>query len=310
VLLESDFVVSDELDGVLLEPEAAEPLGLELELDGVLLDEDEDEPPLALSFFVFRSIEVDEELEPEGAALGAAVVPLADEELGELGVAVVPLAEEDEEPGVAVVAPDGAVVEDELEERSAPRSHAVISVAPSARETATAIVDILMRPPWLGYWKAGANIGPLVLNHHQISVSGLSVLCRRLRVARPRTFAVLVRLKIAMLVGVLRIDLPLRWVRSFAFLARARRSGICRCRRRSRSRLRNCRRDVGFRRRRRSRVAIASRDKHGGEGESQGAQFHRCLRFTPLRLQTTYHARPWIACYPPPSSAVIRSRIG
>ena len=135
MLLDSDFVVSDELDGVLLEPEAAEPLGLALELDGVLLDEDEDEPPLALSFFVFRSIEVDEELEPEGAVLGAAVVPLADE---------------DEEPGVALVAPDGEVV-DELDERSAARSHAVISVAPSARETATAIVDILMRPPWLGY---------------------------------------------------------------------------------------------------------------------------------------------------------------
>jgi len=152
----SYFVVSDELeldddgvelldDGVLLEPEAAEPLGAALELDGVLLDEDEDEPPLALSFFVFRSIEVDEELEPEGAVLGAAVVPLADE---------------DEEPGVALVAPDGAVVEDELEVRSAPRSHAAISDAPSARETATAIVDILMRPPWLGYWKTGANIGP------------------------------------------------------------------------------------------------------------------------------------------------------
>jgi hypothetical protein len=135
VLLDSDFVVSDELDGVLLEPEAAEPLGLALELDGVLLDEDEDEPPLALSFFVFRSIEVDEELEPEGAVLGAAVVPLADE---------------DEEPGAALVAPDGEVV-DELDERSAARSHAAISDAPSARETATAIVDILMRPPWLGY---------------------------------------------------------------------------------------------------------------------------------------------------------------
>lgn len=146
LLLESDFVVSDEdgalllededdgADGVLLEPEAAEPLGVELELDGLVLDEDEDEPPLALSFFVFRSIEVDEELEPEGAVLGAAVVPLADDE---------------DEPG-DVVEPDGAVVEDELDERSAPRSHAVISVAPSARETATASVDILMWPPWLG----------------------------------------------------------------------------------------------------------------------------------------------------------------
>lgn len=126
-------VLESALDGVLLEPAPAEPLGV-LELDG-LDEEDEDEPPLALSF-LFRSIEVDEELEPEGAVLGAAVVPLADED----------------EPEGDVVAPDGEVV-DELDERSAARSHAVISVAPSARETATAIVDILMGPPWLGYWE-------------------------------------------------------------------------------------------------------------------------------------------------------------
>jgi hypothetical protein len=81
------------------------------------------------------SIEVDEELEPDGAVLGELVVPPADDE--------------DEPPGVAVE-PEGAVV-DELEERSAPRSHAAISDAPSARETATARVDILMGPPWLGY---------------------------------------------------------------------------------------------------------------------------------------------------------------
>ena len=117
------------LDGVLLEPAPAEPLGL-VELDGAL-DEDEDEPPLAWSFLL-RSIEVDEELELGGVA----VVPPADDE--------------DDEPGAAVE-PEGAVVEDELDERSAPRSHAVISDAPSARETATAIVDNLMWPPWLGY---------------------------------------------------------------------------------------------------------------------------------------------------------------
>ena len=179
VLLESDFVVSDEDgveldedDGVLLEPDAAEPLGVELELDGLVLDDDEDEPPLALSF-LFRSIEVEDELEPEGDVLGAAVVPLADE---------------DEEPGV-VVAPEGEV-EDELDERSAPRSHAVISVAPSARETATAIVDILMGPPWLGYWNTGANIGPRLLNHHRdVWVSSLSsAACRSIGdLYRPRS---------------------------------------------------------------------------------------------------------------------------
>ena len=118
--------------GVLLEPAPAEPLRLP-ELDGAVLDED-DAPPLAWSFLL-RSIEVDEELEPDGAVLGVLVVPPADDE--------------DDEPG-AVVAPEGAV-EDELDERSAPRSHAVISDAPSARETATAIVDNLMGPPWLGY---------------------------------------------------------------------------------------------------------------------------------------------------------------
>jgi hypothetical protein len=113
--------------GVLLEPAPAEPLGLV----GALLDEDEDDPPLAWSFLL-RSIEVDEELELGGVA----VVPPADDE--------------DDEPGV-VVAPDEGEVEDELDERSAPRSQAAISDAPSARETATAIVDNLMWPPWLGY---------------------------------------------------------------------------------------------------------------------------------------------------------------
>ena len=131
VLLDGLEELDEDEDGVLLlEPAPAEPEGA-----GVVLDEDEDEPPLALSFLVFRSIVVDDELEPEGAALGEAVVPAADE---------------DDEPG-AVVAPDGAVVEDELEERSAARSHAVISDAPSARETATAMVESLMGPPWLGY---------------------------------------------------------------------------------------------------------------------------------------------------------------
>ena len=111
------------------------------ELDGVLLVEPAP-APLALSF-LFRSIVVDEELEPDGAA-------------------VVPLADEDDEPdGVALVAPEGDVVDDELEERSAaPRSHAVISVAPSARETTTAIVESLMWPPWLGYIYEAARIGP------------------------------------------------------------------------------------------------------------------------------------------------------
>ena len=131
-LLELDGAALDgaALDGVLLEPAPAEPLGVP-ELDGAVIDEDEDDPPLAWSFLL-RSIEVDEELELGGVA----VVPPADDE--------------DDEPG-AVVAPEEGEVEDELDERSAPRSHAAISDAPSARETAIAIVDNLMGPPWLGY---------------------------------------------------------------------------------------------------------------------------------------------------------------
>jgi len=129
VLLDGLEELDEDEDGVLLEPAPAVPLGLE-----GALDEDEDEPPLAWSF-LFRSIEVDEELEPDGAVLGVLVVPPADDE--------------DDEPGAAVE-PEGAV-DDELDERSAPRSHAVISDAPSARETATAMVESLMWPPWLGY---------------------------------------------------------------------------------------------------------------------------------------------------------------
>jgi hypothetical protein len=130
VLLDGLEELDEDEGGVLLEPAPAEPLGLP-ELDGAVLDED-DAPPLAWSFLLM-SIEVDEELEPEGV-LGVAVVPPADDE--------------DDEPGAAVE-PEGAV-EDE-DERSAPRSHAVISDAPSARETATAMVENLMWPPWLGY---------------------------------------------------------------------------------------------------------------------------------------------------------------
>jgi hypothetical protein len=179
-------------DGVLLEPAPAEPLG-ELELDGLVDDEDEEEPPLALSFFgAFTSIEVEDELEPEGAALGEAVVPLADEELGELGVAVVPLADEDDEPG-DVVAPEGEVVDEELEERSAPRSHAVISDAPSARETATAIVESLMGPPWLGYGKkskdrAASVKRPSATRQRRVSSSS-SAWCRWISVRRHRRSA-------------------------------------------------------------------------------------------------------------------------
>jgi hypothetical protein len=149
-----DGVDEDEDDGVLEEPApAAPPLVPELEGAAELL---EDAPPLA-GLFVESLLE--EELEPEGLALG--VLPAADEddEPGvALGAEVVPLAL-DEEPEGDEVAPEGEV-DEELEERSAARSHAVISDAPSARETATASVESLMWPPWLGYWITGARIGP------------------------------------------------------------------------------------------------------------------------------------------------------
>jgi hypothetical protein len=148
--------------GCVVEPAPAEPLGVaELELDGAVLDEDDEEPPLALSFF-WMSIEVDEELEP-GAVLGAVVVPEAELE---------------DEPGAvlgAVVAPepDGEVVdEDEVEpagvrEALSDLLQPLITAAPNARVTARARVETFMGPPWLGYGKEGARIGPRMLRSHQ-----------------------------------------------------------------------------------------------------------------------------------------------
>ena len=74
------------------------------------------------------------------------------------------VAQDELEPAGARVEPEGAVVLELELERSAARSQAAINEAPSARETATAIVESLMRPPWLGYKVLGANIGPRLLN--------------------------------------------------------------------------------------------------------------------------------------------------
>jgi len=124
--------LDEDEDGVAVEPEPAEPLIVELdeELPGVA-----DEPLL-------MSTEVEDELEPEGAVLGVADVPPADDE---------------DEPAGARVEPEGAVVLELELERSAARSQAAINEAPSARETATAIVESLMRPPWLGYKVLGSK---------------------------------------------------------------------------------------------------------------------------------------------------------
>ena len=152
-----DGLDEDDGDGVLLAPAPAAP-PLVPELDGEALEDDA--PPLA--GLLLESLELDE-LEPEGLADGELLEPDEDalpegDALGE--VVAPPLADEDEEPEGEVVAPEGEVDDEELDDLSAPRSHAVISEAPSARETATARVESLMWPPWLGYLMQGARIGP------------------------------------------------------------------------------------------------------------------------------------------------------
>jgi hypothetical protein len=142
-VLEGVLLLELELDGVLVEPAPAEPL--------MVVELDEELGAGAVLSFLLMSTEVEDELEPAGAA-GVAAVPPADDE--------------DDEPAGARVAPDGAeVVLEELEARSLVRSQAAINEAPSARETATAIVESLMRPPGLGYKLLAANIGPRLLNH-------------------------------------------------------------------------------------------------------------------------------------------------
>ncbi|HUQ76776.1 MAG TPA: hypothetical protein VM183_18805 [Burkholderiales bacterium] len=137
-LLEDGVELLEELESlgcVLLEPAPAAPpvVPAEPELEGAALDED-DAPPLALSFLLM-SIDVDEELEPEGAALGDVV----DEEL--------------DEGAVLEPAPDGLVVLDELDAPAgllSARSQPASTAAPNAMETATAKVENFMWPPWLG----------------------------------------------------------------------------------------------------------------------------------------------------------------
>jgi hypothetical protein len=153
-------------------PAPAEPLGDELELDGELLDE---APPLALSFFASSDVEDDEELAPGVELLeGELVVPEAELEDGELGAgaAVVPEAELEDEPGVLVEPePEGVVALEEeapagaFEPVSALLQPAIIA-PPNARETARARVENFMGPPWLGYGKEAARIGPGMLRSH------------------------------------------------------------------------------------------------------------------------------------------------
>ncbi|HET7365952.1 MAG TPA: hypothetical protein VFJ70_20445 [Burkholderiales bacterium] len=122
----------------LLEPAPAAPLGLELEGEEL---EDEDAPPLAGLFVVSLEleelelgevlgevVEPDEDAEPEGEVLGDVLAPPEDDE--------------DIEPDGEVVDPEGDVP------RSLERLQPVTTAVPSARVTASAKVESLMRPPW------------------------------------------------------------------------------------------------------------------------------------------------------------------
>lgn len=173
--------------------EEPEPEGWALELDGAVVDDEDEEPPLALSFF-WMSIEVDEELEPA--------------------------------PEGAAVEPEGAVVLDELDDAGA-RSRLLSpqparTAAPNVIETATAMVESFMWPPWLGYRKEAARIGPRLLRLYPCRL--VFHRGRRVRALRPGLVAAL--LEVAMLVGVLRIDLALHGIRAFALLRLARRAGV------------------------------------------------------------------------------------
>jgi hypothetical protein len=119
------------LGGVEVAPLPAEPFVVLEELLGLVLEA----PPPAWSFFCMSDEVADEELDGGVALDGLVEVlePAEDEPDGEVDGVVVVL---DEEPVAA---------------RSLPaRSQAVSRVAPSAMETAMAIVDSLMRPPWVG----------------------------------------------------------------------------------------------------------------------------------------------------------------
>jgi len=105
-----------------------------------------------------EALELDEP--PEAGALGEA---LDDEELELLSVDEPGVTEPEAEPeadGGVEDEPEGEVVEPADEDEPgalapvlvvASRSHAVSRLAPSARDTAVARMDSLMRPPWLGY---------------------------------------------------------------------------------------------------------------------------------------------------------------
>lgn len=124
-------------------------------------------PLPAVPLVLLEELGVDDEAPPPDWLFWSELV--ADELDGEELEGEAPMLEDEDEPdgvdGVdGVVAPleddeDGEVDDGEVDELDEPvaalslpaRSHAVSRLAPSARETAIASVDTLMRPPWLGY---------------------------------------------------------------------------------------------------------------------------------------------------------------
>jgi hypothetical protein len=162
------------LDGVLLEP-LPDAAGALLEpLDGVLLDELDDgallEPlaalPLGCDGEAPEALELDEP--PEAGALGVAELDEL-EELLSLSLLMSTEAEPEVEPEGADAEPDGEVVEpadeDEPGARApvllvASRSQAVSNPAPSARDTAVARIESLMKASVVGVPSSAARFGP------------------------------------------------------------------------------------------------------------------------------------------------------
>lgn len=163
------------LDGVLLEP-LPDAAGALLEpLDGVLLDELDDgallEPlaalPLGCDGEAPEALELDEP--PEAGALGDAELEL--EELLSLSLSLSTETEPEAELELDGVdaEPDGEVVEpadeDEPGARApvvfvASRSQAVSKLAPSARDTAVARIESLMKASVVGVPSSAARFGP------------------------------------------------------------------------------------------------------------------------------------------------------
>ena len=125
----------------LLEPAPAAPLGLELELDGEELD---DAPPLA--GLLVLSLEPLEELALEGDDA------LPEGELVEPEDDALPEGELDGEEPLPDIDPDDELDGEVEPEGDVPRSlerlQPVTTAVPSARVTASANVESLMRPPW------------------------------------------------------------------------------------------------------------------------------------------------------------------